>query len=153
LDGTPPSRRNLSEHEHHQHGGGILPSPLLNIEGDSPQEFQENVQFAMESVEAIVDAAVLFQAAYNVKKPQDHPNPPPAARQTQSWSSGGSQQQTQPQPAAPAQDTQPPGPPPTCRHGAMNWKPPGYSQRTKKNYAGFWTCPGPRQDQCAAVNP
>jgi hypothetical protein len=124
-------------------------SPMLNIEGDTAEEFAANVEFAASSVEAIVNSAVLFQAAYNVKKPQDVPAP--AAPKSQ-WSNSGSQQ-TQQQPAAPAQDTQPPGPPPTCRHGAMNWKPPGYSQRTKKNYAGFWTCPGPRQDQCAAVNP
>jgi hypothetical protein len=137
--------------------GGGYEAPLLNVEGDNEEEFQRNVAFVVDNVVGIVEAATLFQATYNLKKPQD--GPPPAAPASyaftsgaKSWSSGGSQQ-AQPQPAAPAQDTQPPGPPPTCRHGAMNWKPPGYSQRTKKNYAGFWTCPGPRQDQCAAVNP
>jgi hypothetical protein len=137
--------------------GGGYEAPLLNIEGDDEQEFRANVAFAMDNVEELVKATTLFQAAYNVHKPQD--NPPPSVPQTtvagatgHSWSSGGSQQ-TQQQPADQAQDTQPPGPPPVCRHGAMNWKPPGYSQRTKRNYSGFWTCTGPRNDQCASVNP
>ena len=132
--------------------GGGYEAPLLNIEGDNEFEFQTNVAFAVDNVEHIVNAATLFQAAYNVAKPQDNPPPPAPPAQTSSWSGSGSQQQTQAAPAA--DDTRPAGPPPSCRHGAMNWKPPGYSTRTKKNYSGFWTCPSTnRQDQCAAVNP
>ena len=127
---------------------GGYDSPMLNIEGDTAEEFAQNVEFAASSVEPIVNTATMFQAAYNLKKPQDAPAQSQPA-QAKSWSSSGSQQ-TQ----APTDNTQPPGPPPSCRHGEMSWKPPGYSQRTKKNYDGFWTCPSRnRQDQCAAVNP
>lgn len=123
-------------------------SPMLNVEGDTAEEFAANVEFAASSVEAIVNAATLFQAAYNVKKPQEAPPAQPAQQQRSTWSNSGSQSSQQ----APAANTQPDGPPPACRHGEMRWRPPGVSQRTKKPYKGFWACSGPREEQCQSVN-
>lgn len=129
--------------------GGGYEAPLLNIEGDSADEFQANVAFAVDNAEAIIDAAVAFQAGYNVKKPQD--NPPPAPKQG-GWSNKGSQQSTQQAASAPA-DAGPSGPAPTCRHGEMQYRPAGYSQRTKSNYNAFWSCPSrDRNDKCDTVN-
>jgi hypothetical protein len=113
---------------------------LLNIRADSAQEFQELVEFAVSSADAIVGAAIAFGVAYELKKPKD--NPPP--QRQSSWSNSGSQQSTQPA-AAPS------GPAPTCRHGEMKYVPGGYSQRTKKNYGAFWSCQGPRNEQCDTV--
>lgn len=118
---------------------------LFNIEGDSAEEFRANVEWAVASVDEIVGAAVAYGVAYNLKKPQDAP----AAPKSGGWSNGGSQQSTQQ--AAPAADG-PSGPAPTCRHGEMRYRPGGYSQRTKSNYNAFWSCAGPRNEQCPSVN-
>lgn len=123
--------------------GGGYEAPLLNIEGDDEAEFQKNVAFAVDNVEHIVDAAVLFQASYNVKKPSD--NPPPTQSQQKSWSNSGSQQSSQP--AA----TNTGGPAPTCRHGEMKYVAAGVSKRTNKPYDAFWSCTGPRNEQCDTV--
>lgn len=125
--------------------GGGYEAPLLNIEGDSAEEFQANVGFCIDNVVDIVRAATLFQATYNVEKPHDAP-PAAAPAAAKSWSGSGSQQ------AAPAAAAGQPGPPPSCAHGDMKWRPPGISQRTKKAYDGFWACTAPRDQQCAAVN-
>jgi hypothetical protein len=120
---------------------GGYDAPLLNVVGETQDEFRQNVEFAMASADAIIDAALAFQQGYQLKKPKDEPAPPPA----QSWSSGGSQQQSQPA-SAPA------GPPPTCRHGEMKYVPAGISKRTQKAYKAFYSCTGPRQEQCDTVD-
>lgn len=112
-------------------------SPLLNIVGRTAEEFQANVQFASESAGEIAKAAVMLQSAYKVAKPKDEKDDKPRS----SWSNQGSQRSSQPAPANS-------GPAPECRHGEMKYVPAGYSQRTKKNYNAFWSCTGPRNDQC-----
>jgi hypothetical protein len=115
---------------------------LFNIQGDSQEEFQQNVAWAVDNVDGIVGAAVAYGVAYNIKKPQDDPQP----QKSGGWSNNGSQQSQQ----QPAQVNQS-GPAPTCRHGEMKFVPAGYSQRTKKNYDAFWSCQGPRNEQCDTV--
>lgn len=121
--------------------GGGYEAPLLNVEGDTQQEFQQNVAFVVNNAEEIVNAATVFQAAYNVSKPQD--NPPP--QKQGGWSNQGSQQSSQP--AATTQQ----GPAPTCRHGEMKFVPGGTSKRTNRPYDAFWSCNGPRNEQCDTV--
>lgn len=114
---------------------------LLNVRADSAEEFAALVDFAVQSADAIVGAAVAFGAAYEVLKPQDNPPPP------QSWSSQGSRQSQQP-----AQTAAPAGPPPTCAHGPMRYVPAGRSKATNKPYKAFWSCTGPRESQCDTVD-
>lgn len=114
---------------------------LLNVRADTPEEFQQLVEFVVSSADAIVGAAVAFGAAYEVLKPTD--NPPP---QQKSWSSQGSRQSEQPA-AAPSG-----GPAPTCRHGQMKYVPGGVSKRTQRPYKAFYSCTGPREDQCDSVD-
>jgi hypothetical protein len=111
---------------------------LFNVRGKTAQEFKANVEFALTSVDAIMDAAVAYAAAYEIKKPTNSPPP------EKSWSDRGSQQSTQPASSAS-------GPAPSCRHGEMKYVPGGYSQRTKRNYGAFYSCQGPRNEQCDTV--
>lgn len=117
-------------------------SPLLNIVGDTQEEFQQNVEFAASSAAEIAKAATMLQAAYKLAKPKDEPQNGGGSRNG-SWSNRGSQQASQQQ-----QSQQPDGPAPTCRHGEMKYVAAGFSQRTKKNYNAFWSCTGPRNEQC-----
>ena len=119
-------------------------APLININGDSPEEFQRNVAFVVENADEIMGAVTTLQAAYLLKKPKDDPAPAQQQRQ-QSWSNSGSQQSQQQPASAPG------GPAPTCRHGEMKYVPAGFSKRTNKSYNAFWSCTGPRQDQCDTV--
>lgn len=118
-------------------------APLLNIVGETQAEFEKNVGFAIDNADHIMDAVVALQVAYQLKKPKDAP---PAQQQQQSWSGGGSQQSQQaPQQSAPG------GPSPECRHGAMKYVAAGVSKRTGKAYNAFWSCQGPRNEQCDTV--
>ena len=118
--------------------GAGFEAPLLNIEGDTQEEFQKNVEFVLNSVDPIVEAAIVFQQAYQLKQPKDESQP----AQTNNWSNRGSQNSTQP--AA----SQPSGPAPSCRLGEMKDVRAGFSKRTNKPYNAFWSCTGPRNDQC-----
>lgn len=114
---------------------------LFNIQGDSQEEFAQNVDWAVKSIDEIVGAAVAFGVAYNLKKPQD--NPPP--QKQGNWSNQGSQQSQQP-----AASAAPSGPAPTCRHGEMKYVAAGISKNNKA-YPAFWACTGPRNEQCDGV--
>lgn len=150
--------------------GGGYEAPLLNIEGDTPQEFAANVQYAVDNIEHLVGATTLFLAAYNVQKPQDNPPPappvqPPAAPQGQPqgpWSQQGTQQ------APPAfaqgssfgggdrglnapQQAEPQIPAQFCSHGQMQLR------HNKPGAAKKWSaymCPTPQgtPGQCKPVD-
>lgn len=121
-------------------------SPLLNITGDTPVEFGENLAAARQNADDIVETAVLLQAGYKLKKPSDGPQ----KTQNASWGQQGTQQSQQ----APQQSqSAPAGPPPTCRHGEMVYKPGGISKRTGNAYNAFWACGSRnRNDQCPSQN-
>lgn len=136
----------MSENRHFQLNlkfGEQYKETLFNIEGDTQQEFSDNVDWAVKSVDEIVGAAVAFGVAYNLKKPQDNPAPAQGG-----WSGNGSQQSQQ----QTQQVQQNSGPAPTCRHGEMKLVPGGISKRTQKPYKAFWSCQGPRNEQCDTVD-
>lgn len=122
--------------------GDAYKETLLNVRADSPQEFQELVEFVTSSADAIVGAAITFGVAYELKKPKDEP-----AATNKSWSSQGSRQSQQ----ATASASNNSGPAPTCRHGEMKYVPAGTSKRTGKDYDAFWSCTGPRNEQCDTI--
>lgn len=114
-------------------------APLINVCGDTQEEFQSNVAFVMDNADHIMGAVVTLQAAYKLKKPKDE-----QGQQQRSWSNSGSQRSSQP----PANNNAPAGPAPECRHGEMKYVAAGFSKRTNKPYNAFWSCTGPRNDQC-----
>jgi hypothetical protein len=114
-------------------------APLINVCGDTQEEFQSNVGFVLDNADNIMSAVVALQAAYKLKKPKDEPR----EQKGRSWSNSGSQQSQQAPAASEAT-----GPAPECRHGAMKYVPAGVSKRTNKAYSAFWSCTGPRNDQC-----
>src|SRR4051794_4734920 len=116
-------------------GDGGYDAPLININGNDPEEFQKNVAFVVDNADAIMGAVTTLQAAYLIKKPSD--NPPPA--KTGSWSGNGSQQSQQTAQTAHAANVgSPSGPAPTCRHGEMKYVAGGISKKTQKPYSAFW---------------
>lgn len=123
--------------------GDAYKETLLNVRADSPQEFQELVEFVTSSADAIVGAAITFGVAYELKRPKDEP-----AATNKSWSSQGSRQSQQ---GAPPPTSNSGGPAPTCRHGEMKYVPAGTSKRTGKDYDAFWSCTGPRNEQCDTI--
>jgi hypothetical protein len=128
-------------------GDGGYDAPLININGNDPEEFQRNVAFVVDNADDIMGAVTTLQAAYLLKKPSD--NPPP--QKTGGWSGNGSQQSQQ-QTQQVQQAPQNSGPAPTCRHGEMKLVPGGISKRTQKAYKAFWSCQGPRNEQCDTVD-
>jgi hypothetical protein len=137
----------VSEHRKFQLNikfGAGYEAPLLNIEGDSAEEFPANFKFATDSVQALVQATTLFQAAYNVAKPQDVPAAPaPAAAPAAPAQTGWNTSAATPPPAfvpAAAPAAAPAGVE-SCVHGPMKYQTskPGASKSWQA-----WFCPTPK---------
>lgn len=120
-----------------------LGNTLVNIRGESIEEFSANLKFFKENANHLAAAIAEIEAQYNLASggitgtPTQQPPFVPQQRQYdngyQNNSGGGD---------APA------GPPPNCQHGEKKWVPGGVSKGSGKPYKGFWACPAPKGQQC-----
>lgn len=112
-------------------------SALVNIQGDSPEEFEQALEWFTENAQKVAEAVVTLEAAYNAVNGGLTPQPAAQAAPRQRQYNQNRQ--------APAES----GPPaPSCQHGAMEFKSGGGGSSGKKPWSG-WFCRAGRDSGCA----
>ena len=127
---------------------------LVNVTGVGAADFKENLQWVTENAAGIASTATALEAAYGVKEIAANVAATQVVNEapTGQWADRShSQPQQQYQQAAVQPAQQGAAPAPSCKHGAMRLKAAGTS-KAGNHYNAFWSCQGPREDQCKTVN-
>ncbi len=117
---------------------------LINLRAETPEELSNMLGWIQEHAQEIVAVPAALHAAANASNAgltspsQPVQQAPAPAPQHQSWGQPAPQQNT--------------GPAPSCAHGPMKFVPGGISKRTQNPYPAFWSCNGPRDQQCDSQN-
>ena len=130
---------------------------LINITGSSPIEFEENLKWCTTNAAGITSTVTALEGAYGGMALAPHvastqvTNTAPGQWADRSHATGQQQPQQAYQQAAVQQAPPNQAPVPSCQHGAMVLRPAGISKGNKA-YSAFYSCTGPREDQCKTVN-
>jgi hypothetical protein len=114
---------------------------LVNIVGQTQEEFEANLKWATANAAGITSTATALEAAYSVGGLAGNvtattvTNQQPAQQERVTNTAGGQQG----------------GPVPTCQHGQMKFVAAGTS-KAGRAYSAFWSCTGPRATQCSTVD-
>jgi hypothetical protein len=122
-----------------------LGNTLVNIRGESIEEFSANLKFFKENANHLAAAIAEIEAQYNLASGGITGTPtqqPPFVPQQRQYDNSYQQQAPASNGGAPV----PPGPPPSCAHGQKKWM--NGVKRDGGTYRPFWACNGPRGEQC-----